>query len=719
LADKLKDQYMKKISLLALAGLLFVAKSAAISLDDIQLWTGSGTNRAALVIEWNTPEVLNYTTVPAPVANKTLVWGYRFNGSATGTQMFNAIVAANPGLYAVEDVDPTYGTSIDAIGFSLNGAGLTGLTDGTITNLAGTFTKGILVNPSLNVDGTYSLNRNDLFWSGFTGPYWQLWNELGDNGGFLNSPNRGTNEFWDADAYSQGQWASSYSGLDELPLTNGSWIGFSISAAGYDSNPGDPAYDAFNFDEQAPPSPDGTYTAYVCNTNDFAVAIINTNNIDTATPYNNPAAVLGRPTLRFYDPYDDDVTDRVSIIDDPYNVTPDGHDVITEIKNGGEITVQLGRKIYADPSHPYGIDLIVYGNSFFSASGLSSSVSDATDLSTALLGSGIYGHPTTVSVSPDGTNWYTYATTSVLFPDNAYRWDDTNAAWTDEEMNPTKPVNPAIYAAGYLSGQTIAGGLDQFAGAAGGTGYDLKESGFPWIQYVRIQPQAGTYTVIDAIAAVNPVVVGDALSITPGNLTAGVANLDFQNPADSSQNLIAVNFDALSNVARVSTVALTDFSSYRPVIGDVSSAYKITVKPSSASAPVTYVADVGLRVSTGYTGSGNDLRVYQWKCTNWITQPFSFNSTNNEVLVKGLTNLSALVVSQIIPPLLTIQSKTNSFTLQFIPVPNCVQTLERSTDLSAWTPITTVTPTNALPVALQDNTLPVGKAFYRLSVDVP
>ena len=35
----------------------------------------------------------------------------------------------------------------------------------------------------------------------------------------------------------------------------------------------------YNNDEQAPPSPDGTYAAYVCNTNDFAVQIVSTNNV--------------------------------------------------------------------------------------------------------------------------------------------------------------------------------------------------------------------------------------------------------------------------------------------------------------------------------------------------------------------------------------------------------------------------------------------------------
>ena len=52
------------------------------------------------------------------MANKTLVWGYRFNGTATGTQMFNAIVAADPRLYAVETVDPDlWHRCLNAIGY--------------------------------------------------------------------------------------------------------------------------------------------------------------------------------------------------------------------------------------------------------------------------------------------------------------------------------------------------------------------------------------------------------------------------------------------------------------------------------------------------------------------------------------------------------------------------------------------------------------------------
>jgi hypothetical protein len=68
---------IKIVFALVTAGFALVSTVRAISLDDIQIWTGSGTNRAALVIEWNSPEVYNNTTVSAPIANKTLVWGYR------------------------------------------------------------------------------------------------------------------------------------------------------------------------------------------------------------------------------------------------------------------------------------------------------------------------------------------------------------------------------------------------------------------------------------------------------------------------------------------------------------------------------------------------------------------------------------------------------------------------------------------------------------------
>lgn len=711
-----KAMLMNKQFIALLSVTMALQHARAISLDDIQLWTGAGSNRAALVIEWNSPEVFNNTTVPAPIANKTMVWGYQFNGTATGSQMLDAILASDPRFYAVINTAKYGETIVEGLGYNLNNNGVFGVTDGTNTYNASAFTNGVLLNSSLGVDAASPLNSGDLYWSGWWGPNWNVWNELGDSGGFTNSPNRGTSQYWNASTWTQGQWESASAGLDDLPLQNGSWIGFSVGAAGYDANTNDAAYAACNLDEQAPPSPDGTYTAYICNTNDFAVQIISTNTSDPRWMYDDPMAVLGGPTLNFLDYLLTDQVHRTKIVEAPYWTAPDGvTPVITAISSGGQITVDMGRKIYDDPNNPHGVDLIVFGDSYFVGAG---DVDDSTDLDSYDLSGGICAHPTTVSVSQDGTNWYAYNTVTAPFPQNAYRWDETNHSWTDEQLNPTKPLNPSVYTMAF-DNQPASIALRQFIGSAGGTGYDLKESGFPWIQYVQIQPGAGTFTVIDAIAAVNPAVVGDALSITPDNLASGITNLAFQNPAQSSQNLISINFDSISDIAKVSTVGLSEFSSFAPVVGNVSSAYQITLKPVTDGYAVTFVADIGLRAGTNYAGTGSDLRVYQWKGTHWTSQPFKFNPANKEVLVAGITNFSAFVVTQIVPPQLRVQTIADGLAFQFTPVANSAHILERSTNLLTWTAIATNTPASAKPVTLCDTNAPARCAFYRLLLNIP
>jgi hypothetical protein len=126
---------------------------------------------------------------------------------------------------------------------------------------------------------------------------------------------------------------------------------------------------------------------------------------------------------------------------------------------------------------------------------------------------------------------------------------------------------------------------------------------------------------------------------------------------------------------------------------------------------------VGLRAGNGYNGTGSDLRVFEWNCTNWLSEPFTYNAANNEVTVPGITNFSAFVVSQIVPPVLTALSATNGFTLQLTPVPNCPETLERSTNLVTWTSVLMFTATNAKPVTLDDSNAATENAFYRVQLN--
>jgi hypothetical protein len=695
----------------AAAGLLVTGNVRAISTNDIQIWAGHGTNHAAVVIEWSAPEFFNNTAVPAPAANKTMVWGYEFNGTATAKQMFDAVLAADKRLYMVIAVDPEFGTELFGVGYNLSGNGIYGVSDGTTTDTQAAFVRGYLNDPNLALDAARPVNTGDLFWCGDFGPNWIVWNELNGAGGYSASPDRGPGEFATLDtntyAWTQGQWESAFSGLDYLYLQDGSWVGLTVGAAGYDYNPTNATAIAYNDQEQAPPSPDGTYAAYVCNTNDFAVQVISSSNVDAMYPYNDITAVLGPPTLTFVDPSEGDATNRVSIVDDPFNIAPNGSNVIAKIDNNGSATFLMGRKVYHNPANPYGIDLIVYGNSFYQASGF---IDDDTDLdSTALKAAG--GHPTIVSVSQDGASWYTFATTSVLFPDDAYRWDDDNHSWTGELMNPNKPLDPAISEASLVGG-TAAAALDKFVGASGGTGYSLQASGLPWIQYVRIQPGSNTYTVIDAIAAVNTPVEGDALSISPVDLTHGVTNLSFQAPYDSSKTEIALGFSSLSQAARVSTVALSDFRSFAPAPGNIENACQMNVAPISGATPVSYAANAALAAGN-YLGDGSDLRVLAWGGTNWDSLAFSYNAASNQVCITGQTNLSAVVISQLSPEM-CIQSGASGVRINFTAFASVAYVLERSCDLLHWNAVNTNTATAIGPVTMQDPAPPSTAAFYRL-----
>ena len=63
------------------------------SLDGIERWTGEGTNRSALVVDWHDG------TRP-----HALAWGFRWNGSATALDLWRAVAEADAGLTGTETV---------------------------------------------------------------------------------------------------------------------------------------------------------------------------------------------------------------------------------------------------------------------------------------------------------------------------------------------------------------------------------------------------------------------------------------------------------------------------------------------------------------------------------------------------------------------------------------------------------------------------------------
>ncbi|RRD63122.1 Ig-like domain-containing protein [Tannerella forsythia] len=79
----------------------------SFTFDDIKYWVGKGQNRAALVIEWhdgNDPDAI--------------VWGYRWNGNASGLDMISAIAEADPRLIFLRQHTGPMGSTINGLGYN-------------------------------------------------------------------------------------------------------------------------------------------------------------------------------------------------------------------------------------------------------------------------------------------------------------------------------------------------------------------------------------------------------------------------------------------------------------------------------------------------------------------------------------------------------------------------------------------------------------------------
>ncbi|AMV29871.1 hypothetical protein VT84_36090 [Gemmata sp. SH-PL17] len=193
---------------LCLGVLLGLAGSAqagfVTSLDDVDMWVGTGSNRAAFVVDWKTAS-----------GTSSFIWGYRWDGTATAEDMLRAITGSNTGLYAnLGDFGPGLGFALFGIGFDANHNGVFGVSP-TLT-----FTNGIA---SADRDGGLADGRSptdpgDLYREGWWTGYWSYWAK--DPG--------------DAD------WGYSGTGMSGRILKDGSWDGWSF-ADGFDARPPSPA----------------------------------------------------------------------------------------------------------------------------------------------------------------------------------------------------------------------------------------------------------------------------------------------------------------------------------------------------------------------------------------------------------------------------------------------------------------------------------------------
>jgi hypothetical protein len=177
--------------------------ASALTFDSIQFWTGAGTNRAALVIQWNDGA--------SPVS---LLWGFRWSGEARGIDMLKAIAGstvsrddgestflpdtstgADPRL-ALSLINYSFGKAVEALIF----------TDREVVRTQNDWSTGFW---EYNIyGGTFDYDLYDT-----------EWNWVGET----TYSQRGT------DTYSIVNWFSSPIGASERILIDGSWDAFSYA----------------------------------------------------------------------------------------------------------------------------------------------------------------------------------------------------------------------------------------------------------------------------------------------------------------------------------------------------------------------------------------------------------------------------------------------------------------------------------------------------------
>ncbi|HMP04814.1 MAG TPA: hypothetical protein PJ982_00560 [Lacipirellulaceae bacterium] len=161
-------------------------EGAVASLDDIQFWVGSGSLRAAVVIDW----------LGDDGSDQSPAWGFRWDGAATGGTMLQAVVAADPRLYAKLGGVGTLGLAVRGLGYDANDDAQFALDDNSWFDEQGFAVSG-------PADGAMALDGADLYREGwFTG----VWNY-----GVANA------NPW------TGGWTYSPAGATHRPLVDGAW----------------------------------------------------------------------------------------------------------------------------------------------------------------------------------------------------------------------------------------------------------------------------------------------------------------------------------------------------------------------------------------------------------------------------------------------------------------------------------------------------------------
>ena len=89
------------------------AEPYAYTFDDIKYWVGNGTNRCAIVVDFNDGEV----------GNRSFAWGYRWNGNAPSMKAILDEITTNDPRLKMFASTSEYGSFIEAFAYDVDGDG--------------------------------------------------------------------------------------------------------------------------------------------------------------------------------------------------------------------------------------------------------------------------------------------------------------------------------------------------------------------------------------------------------------------------------------------------------------------------------------------------------------------------------------------------------------------------------------------------------------------
>ena len=184
---------MRCFALLATMTMAHIA-GAVSSFDDIDFWVGEGANCAGLAIDWDGDNL-------APAERPALVWGYRWNGVATGEDMLRAVLAADPRLFAKLSAGGQFGVATYGFGYQQQTQQAFALVDGTAFDQDG-------VAITTESDGVTASNADDWYEEGWIFSFWHYGVSSGP------TPNG---------------WTTSGIGPTSRMLTSGAWDSYAHS----------------------------------------------------------------------------------------------------------------------------------------------------------------------------------------------------------------------------------------------------------------------------------------------------------------------------------------------------------------------------------------------------------------------------------------------------------------------------------------------------------